>query len=75
MPADRDDGDIPLPFDEEMSMRKIKASFLSNKGALTYLRGTVRLRAETFVAITSSAFATNLNKAYNKFLAKYNFLH
>ena len=75
MPANRDDGDIPLPFDEEMSIREMKASFTSNKGALTHLIRTAKPHAEMFVAIKSSAYATALNEAYSKLLAKCNFLH
>ena len=50
----------------------MKASFKSNKGALTR---QVKVRAETFIAIKSPGSATQLNESYNKFLAKCDFLH
>ena len=56
-------------------MREMKASFKSNKGALTRLSNQVKVRAEKFVAIKSPGSATQLNESYNKFLAKCDFLH
>ena len=50
----------------------MKASFKSNKGALTRLSNQVKVRAETFIAIKSPSSATQLN---DKFLAKCDFLH
>ena len=58
-----------------MTVRKMKASFMSNKGALTHLNGAVKIRAKTFIGIKFPASATALNEAYNKFLAKSDFLH
>ena len=55
-------------------MREMKASFKSNKGALTRLSNQVKVRAETFIAIKSPGSATQLNESY-KFLAKCDFLH
>ena len=72
---EQDDSVITPAFDDEMSIREMKASFSSNKGALTHLNGQVKVRAETFVPIKSLALATQLNEAYKKFLAKCNFLH
>ena len=66
---------LPPPFSDEMTLREMKASFSSNKGALTRLTNQVKVRAETFIAIKSPASATQLNEAYNKSLAKCNFLH
>ena len=56
-------------------LREMKASFKSNKGALTRLSNQVKVRAETFIAIKSPGSATQLNESYNKFLAKCDFLH
>ena len=52
----------------------MKASFKSNKGALTRLSNQVKVWAKTFVAIKSPGSATQLNELY-KFLAKCDFLH
>ena len=52
----------------------MKASFKSNKGALTRLYNQVKVQAKTFVAIKSPGSATQLNESY-KFLAKCDFLH
>ena len=41
----------------------MKASFKSNKGALTRLSNQVKVRAETFIAIKSSGSATQLNES------------
>ena len=57
-----------------MTLWEMKASFKSNKGALTNLSNQVKVRAETFIAIKSPGSATQLNKYYNKFLAKCDFL-
>ena len=62
-------------FPEDFTLREMKASFKSNKGALTRLSNQVKVRAETFVAIKSPGSATQLNESYNKFLAKCDFLH
>ena len=61
-------------FSEDMTLREMKASFKSNKGALTRLSIQVKVRAEMFVAIKSPGSATQLNESY-KFLAKCDFLH
>ena len=58
-----------------MILREMKASFRSNKVALTRLSNQVKVRAETFVAIKSPGSATQLIESYNKFLAKCDFLH
>ena len=58
-----------------MTLREMKASFKSDKGALTLLSNQVKVRAETFVAIKSPGSATQLNESYNKLLAKCDFLH
>ena len=50
---EQDDGDIGSTFREDMSLRVTKASFTSNKGALTRLSNQVKVHAETFVAIKS----------------------
>ena len=71
--GDEDNGDIPPAFHEDLTLREMKASFKSNKGALTRLSNQVRVRAETFIAIKSPGSATN--ESYNKFLAKCDFLH
>ena len=73
--GEEDNGDIPSAFHPDMTMREMKASFKSNKGALTHLLNQVKVRAETFIAIKSPGSATQLNESYNKFLAKCNFLH
>ena len=73
--GDEDNGDIPPAFNEDLTLREMKASFKSNKGALTRLSNQVKVRAETFIAIKSPGSATQLNESYNKFLAKCNFLH
>ena len=66
---------IPSAFHPDMTMQEMKASFKSNKGALTRLSNQVKVRAETFIAIKSPGSATQLNESYNKFLAKCDFLH
>ena len=53
----------------------MKASFKSNKGALTRLSNQVKVRVESFIAIKSPVSATQLNESYNKFLAKCDFIH
>ena len=73
--GEEDNGDIPPAFTEELTLREMKASFKSNKGALTRLSNQVKVRAETFIAIKSPGSATQLNESYNKFLAKCDFLH
>ena len=73
--GEEENGDIPPAFHEDMTLREMKASFKSNKGALTCLSNQVKVRAETFVTIESPGSATQLNKSYKKFLAKCNFLH
>ena len=55
---EEDNGDIPPAFGENMILREMKASFKSNKGALTCLSNQVKVRAETFVAIKSPGSAT-----------------
>ena len=70
-----DNGDIPPAFHEDLTLREMKASFKSNKGALTRLSNQVKVRAETFIAIKSPGSATQLNESYNKFLVKCDFLH
>ena len=62
-------------FPQPSTKREMKASFKSNKGALTRLSNQVNVRAETFVAIKSPGSATQLNESYSKFLAKCDFLH
>ena len=73
--GEEDNGDIPPAFAEDLTLREIKTSFKSNKGALTLLSNQVKVRAETFIAIKSPGSATQLNESYNKFLAKCDFLH
>ena len=73
--GDEDNGDIPPAFHEDLTLREMKASFKSNKGALTRLSNQVKVRAETFIAIKSPGSTTQLNESYNKFLAKCDFLH
>ena len=73
--GEEDNGDIPPAFPEDLTLREMKASFKSNKGALTRLSNQVKVRAETFIAIKSPGSATQLNESYNKFLAKCDFLH
>ena len=73
--GEEDNGDIPPAFPEDLSLREMKASFKSNKGALTRLSNQVKVRAETFIAIKSPGSASQLNESYNKFLAKCDFLH
>ena len=75
MAEEENNGDIPPAFHEDMTVKEMKASFKSNKGALTRLSNQVKVRAETFVAIKSPGSATQLNESYNKFLAKCDFLH
>ena len=70
-----DNRDIPPAFTEDLTLREMKASFKSNKGALTRLSNQVKVRAETFIDINSPGSATQLNESYNKFLAKCDFLH
>ena len=70
-----DNGDIPPAFHKDMTLREMKPSFKSNKGALTRLLNQVKVRAWTFITIKSQGSATQLNEFYNKFLAKCNFLH
>ena len=72
--GDEDNGDIPPAFHEDLTLRE-KASFKSNKGALTRLSNQVKVRAEIFIAIKSPGSATQLNESYNKFLAMCDFLH
>ena len=72
---EEDNGDIPPAFNEDMTLREMKASFESNKGALTRLSNPVKVHAETFVAIKSPGSASQLNESYKKFLAKCNYLH
>ena len=73
--GDEDNGDIPPAFHEDLTLREMKASFKSNKGALTRLSNQVKVRAETFIVIKSPGSASQLNESYNKFLAKCDFLH
>ena len=73
--GEEDNGDIPPAFTEDLTLREMKASFKSNKGALTRLSNQVKVRAETFIAIKSPGSVTQLNESYNKFLAKCDFLH
>ena len=73
--GEEDNGDIPPAFTEDLTLREMKASFKSNKGALTRLSNQVKVIAETFIATKSPGFATQLNESYNKFLAKCDFLH
>ena len=73
--GEEDNGDIPPAFIEDLTLREMKASFKSNKGALTCLSNQVKVRAETFIAIKSPGSATQLNELYNKFLAKCDFMH
>ena len=72
---EEDNGDIPPAFNEDMTLREMKASFKSNKGALTRLSNQVKVRAETIMAIKSPGSATQLNGSYNKFLVQCDFLH
>ena len=73
--GEEDNGDIPPAFTKNLTLREMKASFKSNKGALTRLSNQVKVRAETFIAIKSPGSATQLNETYNKFLANCDFLH
>ena len=73
--GEEDNGDIPPAFNPDMTMREMKASFKSNKGALMRLSNQVKVWAETFITIKSPGSATQLNESYNKFLAKCDFLH
>ena len=73
--GEEDNGDTPAAFPEDLTLREMKASFKSYIGALTRLSNQVKVRAETFVAIKSPGSATQLNKSYNKFLAKCDLLH
>ena len=73
--GEEDNGDIPPAFPEDLSLREMKASFKSNKGALTRLSNQVKVRAETFIAIKSPGSASQLIESYNKFLAKCDFIH
>ena len=43
-----DNGDIPPAFSEELTLREMKASFKSNKGALTCLSNQVKVRVLCF---------------------------
>ena len=56
--GEEDNGDIPPAFSEELTLREMKASFKSNKGALMRLSNQVKVRAEIFVAIKSPGSAT-----------------
>ena len=67
-------GDIPPAFDQDLTLLEMKASFKSNKRALTRLSNHVKVRPETFVTIKSPGSATQLNESY-QFLAKCEFLH
>ena len=58
--SEEDNGDIPAAFHEEMTLREMKASFKSNKGALTCLSNQVKVRTETFIAIKSPGNTTEL---------------
>ena len=73
--GEKDNGDIPPAFTEDLTLREMKASFKSNKGALTRLSNQVKVWAETFITVKSPGSATQLNESYNKFLAKCDFLH
>ena len=73
--GEEDNGDIPPAFPDDLTLREMKASFKSNKDALTRLLNQVKVRAETFIAIKSPGSATQLNESCNKFLAKCDFLH
>ena len=73
--GEEDNGGIPPAFSEDLTLREMKASFKSNKGALMRLSNQVKVRVETFVAIKSPGSATQLIESYNKFLAKCDFLH
>ena len=66
--GDEDNGVMHPAFSEDLTLREMKASFKSNKGALTCLSNQVKVRAETFIAIKSPGSATQLNESYNKFL-------
>ena len=59
--GEEDNGDIPPAFDQDLTLREMKASFKSNKGALTRLSNQAKV-------------ATQLNESY-KFLVKCDFLH
>ena len=59
--GEEDNRDIPPAFTEDLTLRELKASFKSNKGALTRLSNQVKVRAETFIAIKSPGSATQLN--------------
>ena len=72
---EEDNGDIAPAFNEDLTLREMKANFKSNKGALTCLSNQVKVRAKTFVAIKSPGSAAQVNESYNKFLAKCDFLH
>ena len=63
-------GDIAPAFNEDLTLHEMKASFKSNKGALTRLSNQVKVRA-----IKSPGSAAQLNESYNKFLAKCDFLY
>ena len=43
--GEEDNGDIPPAFTEDLTVREMKASFKSNKGALTRLFNQVKVRA------------------------------
>ena len=58
-------GTFPPAFNEDLTLREMKASFKSNKGALTRLSNQVKVRAETFIAIKSPGSATQLNESYS----------
>ena len=72
---EEDNGDIGPAFNEDLTLRKMKANFKSNKGALTRLSNQVKVRAKSFIAIKSPGYAAQLNELHNKFLAKCDFLH
>ena len=71
---EEDNGDISPAFNEDITLREMKGSFKSNKGALMRISNQVKVRAETFMAIKPPGSATQLNGSY-KFLAKCDFLH
>ena len=68
--GEEENGNIPPAFSEDLTLREMKASFKSNKGALTRLSNQVKVRAETFVAIKLPGSATQMNESCNNFLAK-----
>ena len=64
--GEEDNRDIPPAFSKDLTLREMKASFKSNKGAMTRLSNQVKVRVETFIAIKSSGSETQLNESYNK---------